>query len=87
MAEEGTPRESTKFVLGDRLVDAWGNDVEPDEAAPAYSEWKAADLKAEIDKRNEGRAEEDQIVLEGNKKSDAVKALEDDDAAHADEEE
>jgi hypothetical protein len=80
-------QQSTKFKLGDRVVDAWGNDVDPDEEAPDYSKMSAKELKAEIDRRNADRAEEDHIVLEGTKKSDAVAALEADDEAHADDEE
>lgn len=86
MAEEGTPQESTKFMLGDRLVDAWGRDAEPDEEV-GYSDWTAKQLMAEIERRNANRDESEHIVLEGKKKADAVSALEADDEAHADEEE
>lgn len=76
MSDEETP----VFKVGDRVVNAWGQDAEePASADQAYSEWSAKQLKAEIDRRNADRTEDTQIVLDGNKKSDAVAALEADD--------
>ncbi len=46
-----------------------------------YGSWKAADLKAEIKARNEGRAEGDRITPESQRNADLVAALEADDAA------
>lgn len=83
--EEVEPSESTTFMVGDQEVNAWGEAVSDEEVG--YDKWTAKQLMAEIDNRNTDRAEEDQIVLEGKKKSDAVAALEADDAAQADEEE
>lgn len=51
------------------------SDTEPS----GYKSLKADELKAEIDKRNEGREEADQISPEG-KKEDLVAALEADDS-------
>jgi len=49
-----------------------------------YSDWKNEALQAEIDRRNEGRADDDLIVVEGKgNKPDLVAALEGDDAAQA----
>jgi hypothetical protein len=39
-----------------------------------------ADLKAEVERRNEGRDEADLIAPEGTKKADLIAALEADDA-------
>lgn len=84
--EEKAPQQSTTFIVGDVEVDAWGNEAQSDEEV-GYDSWTAKQLMSEIDNRNKDRAEGDQIVLEGKKKSDAVAALEKDDQAHAAEEE
>lgn len=84
--EEGEVTASTTFMLGDREVDAWGNDVEHDEEV-GYNQWTGKQLAAEVDKRNADREEADQIVVEGRKKSDYVAALEADDETYTDEEE
>lgn len=47
-------------------------------AGPDYSSMTVSDLRAEIDRRNEGRAEEDLIPADGLK-ADLVAALEADD--------
>lgn len=47
-----------------------------------YSSMKVADLRAEIERRNEGREEADLLSVEG-KKADLVSVLEADDAARA----
>lgn len=52
--------------------------VQEQEAPDDYESMKVSDLKAEIDRRNEGRAEEDQIPVTGNK-ADLVDALTADD--------
>jgi hypothetical protein len=74
-----------KDQVGDHLLDDGSSSSSSDggDAGPKpYSEWKFADLKAEITSRNEGRAEEDKINPEGSAsiKSYAA-ALEADDAA------
>jgi hypothetical protein len=66
---------------------AWGDvDAEGDGGTgedDGYGSWKAADLKAEIKARNEGRDDSTRIVPEGGKNADLVAALEADDAAAA----
>jgi hypothetical protein len=53
--------------------------------APSYSSMKKADLEAEVASRNEGRAADDIIEVEGKGTvADLVAALEADDAANAD---
>lgn len=55
---------------------------DPGDPEKPYSEWSAKQLKAELLRRNAGRAEVNQIVLEkGAKKADAAEALDKDDAA------
>lgn len=50
-----------------------------------YAKRKKADLEAEVAKRNEGRADDDVIVVEGKGTvADLAAALEGDDAAQAD---
>lgn len=46
---------------------------------PTYGALTNANLTAEIDRRNEGRDEADQIVPDGAKKADLIRALEADD--------
>lgn len=54
------------------------------EAEPTgYHAQKAADLKVELDRRNEARDEETRIVPAGRKQSDLADALKADDAAQA----
>lgn len=53
-----------------------------DSTSPHASK-KVADLKAEIDRRNEGRDEADLLSVEGNK-ADLVATLDADDAASGD---
>lgn len=56
--------------------------VTDDDTTPApegYAALKLPELRAEIDKRNEGRADEDKVSAAGNK-PDLVAALEADDA-------
>lgn len=54
----------------------------PDSTSPHASK-NVADLKAEIDRRNEGRDETDLLSVEGNK-ADLVATLDADDAASGD---
>jgi len=59
------------------------SDDEPD-GQVAYSKQNVPDLEAEIERRNNDRADDDQIVVGGKgNKADLVAALEADDAAHA----
>lgn len=51
--------------------------------AEGYNALKVADLKAEIERRNEGR-EGDAVLSTEGKKAELVAVLEADDAAHAD---
>lgn len=68
--------------------DVWADDTsaqaegeEPEKPA-GYGSWKKADLEAEVAKRNEGRDDDDLVVVEapGNK-AELVAALEADDHA------
>lgn len=60
---------------------------EAPEGEPAYGEWTAKELKAEIAARNENRADDDQLPATGNKAA-LVAVLEQDDAQRiADDEE
>lgn len=54
-----------------------GHAIEP---AAKLADLKVDELRAEVERRNEGRDEADQIVPEGTKKADLVAALEADDA-------
>lgn len=66
--------------VGDHLVEG-GEDAEP----TPYREQKMADLKAEIDRRNEGRSDEDKIDPEGRASIESyAAALDADDAKSAD---
>jgi hypothetical protein len=51
--------------------------------AEGYAAMKVADLKAEIESRNEGRDEDDLLSVEG-RKDDLVASLEADDASKSD---
>ncbi len=53
-----------------------------DDSDPGYSKSKVDDLKAEIEKRNEGREDEAKLSTDGVK-ADLVKVLETDDKAQA----
>lgn len=79
-------REASVFRVGDRLVDAWGNDVDedPDEGTDkAYEDMSAKELGRALTKRNEGRPEEDQIVIDGKvTKQKVIDALREDDEAN-----
>lgn len=60
------------------------DDGDNGEAVP-YAKWKKADLEAEVAKRNEGREDDDQIVVDGKGTvADLAAALEGDDVAQAD---
>lgn len=86
--------ESTTFIVDGEEVDAWGRPAggSADEEV-GYDSWTAKQLMAEIDNRNKSRDENTQIVVEGTGKggktlkSDAVKALQDDDEAYPEDEE
>jgi hypothetical protein len=56
-------------LIGDHLVD---------DSSAAYESMKVAELKAEIDKRNDGREDDALLPVEG-KKDDLVAVLEADD--------
>jgi hypothetical protein len=58
-------------------TDGWVDASSP--TAGGYASMKVADLKAEIERRNEGREEPDRLPGDG-KKADLVAALEADDA-------
>jgi hypothetical protein len=67
--------EPEGVTLGDHLF----NEADQPQG---YSGLKLPDLHAEIDKRNEGRADDDKIVIGGKgNKADLVSALEADDAS------
>lgn len=62
-----------------------GDGGDGSDKAPSYSSMKKADLEAEVAKRNEVRADDDVIEVEGKGTvADLVAALEADDAANAD---
>lgn len=64
-------------------ADFWtGEASAPGEESQGYASQTAAELKAEIDRRNEGR-EEDALISKTGKKADLIAALEADDAAAA----
>jgi len=67
-------------VRDDKVMDSsWGlTEGTPQAAESAYTGQKVDDLKAEIDRRNEGREEADLIPSDG-KKADLIAALEADD--------
>lgn len=68
-----------------KAVDKLGDEGPGDPEQP-YSEWSPKQLVAEVHRRNadEGRAEEDRIVLEKNTRAKAEEALEADDQAQTD---
>lgn len=56
--------------VDDSKADRFGDGWEPADEAPepqGYSGQKVAELRAEIDQRNEGRDEDDMLSVEGNK--------------------
>ena len=65
---------------------AWADDAaveadDSDEGDKPYDEWSKAELEDEITRRNEGRADDGLIVVEGKgNKPDLVAALEADDS-------
>lgn len=69
-----------KFWDGDPIPTPTGDH---DENGKGYDDWKVADLKAEIVKRNEDRDEDDWLSTEGNK-ADLVAVLKSDDQASED---
>lgn len=74
-----------KDVEGKVTADVWDGDTDSSDGGDTgYAGMKVADLKAEIDKRNEGRDEGDLIEPdEPGNKPELVAALEADDAAQA----
>lgn len=66
-------------VSTDLELDPEWESVGASEAGSGYESQKVDELKAEIDSRNEGRDEADQIVPDGTKKADLITALEADD--------
>jgi hypothetical protein len=58
---------------------AWGEGTDTESSDTTYSSMKVDDLKAEIESRNDGRDEADQLSTEG-KKADLIAVLEADDA-------
>lgn len=79
------PEKRLGFQVGDRFVNAWGRDFDPDddivddEEDDSYATWTPEQLKAEAKARG--------VKPEGRKKSDFVAALEAYDVEHADDEE
>lgn len=66
------------------IADEYGiAEVEGASEAGGYAKLSKADLQAEIDRRNEEREDDEQIVRKGANKPDLVAALEADDAAQA----
>jgi len=85
---------SEKDVEGEVTADVWDGeadqaDATPSESGAGYGSQSSEDLRAEVDKRNEGREDDAKIQVEGTGangnvlKADLVKALEADDAAQA----
>lgn len=78
------PHASTVFEVDGRFIDAWGREMTPDDEEDGntgYDSWTAKQLIEEITRRNADRDDDNKIVFEGKKKSDAVAALEADDEA------
>jgi hypothetical protein len=85
------PKEIAEQITNPK---AWGDTVAEEPEAPkdpgssetpeatesAYAGWKAAELKAEIATRNEGRDDDAKLPAKG-KNADLIAALEADDAA------
>lgn len=59
-----------------------GGDAGQGAGDSVYADLKAADLKAEIERRNDGREDDAKITPASNKNADLIAALEADDAAH-----
>ena len=69
-------------VRDDKVMDSsW--QPEGSDSGDGYQSMRVAELRAEIDRRNEGRDEADLLSADG-RKPDLVAALEADDAARAD---
>lgn len=75
----GTLAGST-VQMSEETAKLLGSDFQPENSSDAegYDSFKVADLKAEIERRNEGREDADLLSLEGNK-ADLVATLEADD--------
>ena len=71
-------------VRDDKVMDSSWERTESDSGTTAegYEALKVADLKAEIERRNDGREESDRLSGEG-KKADLIAALQADDDAQA----
>ena len=87
-APEYTGDEGTAELAGMNLVPEAGTPAEEEPEEPDvdtvddYNELTVKRLKAEVDRRNEERSEEFQIVVQGTAKQDYVNALEADDAEY-----
>lgn len=83
-SEPADPPGVERSVHPDQVGFIPGTEEEDDEVLP-YDEWSKAELEAELDRRNEARDEDSQIVVEGTGKdgnvlkADLVLALEADD--------
>lgn len=86
--DDTVPAAVQKQITNPAAWAAEGDDAEDDTESEAEpTNWEASmtkpKLQAVIDARNEGRAEEGQIVPAGTNKPDLIAALEADDAASA----
>lgn len=92
--EDDEPVDSNQAVLEAREAEAKRQEVAakaaaklgedgPGDTEKPYSEWSPAQIKAEVARRNAERGDDDQLVLKGKKKADAVKMLEEDDEAQS----
>lgn len=71
---------SAKVAEGITNPEAWGNDPgESDETPKSIDDMTVAELKAEIDRRNEGRDDESKVAKTGNK-DELAEALKVDDS-------
>lgn len=68
-------------ALGVDVPEQDGETDQDDETAPPYETWKSADLNAEIDRRNVGRADADKISKAGSVTERADRLYMDDEKA------
>lgn len=74
--------DQVEYIANSQEVVVGADVVDDDEEVPPYTEWKKADLLAEIERRNEGRADDDLIEPVSEKNADLAAALSVDDEAH-----
>ena len=83
LAGKPVPKWAKDLVHADDLVDGEASDDSDSTEPKGLSDLTVAELKAEVEKRNEGREDDAKIAPESQKKDDLVAALEADDKAQA----